>query len=428
MKKLNTAKALKLNAVIGIFWWFLFYPGFYSPDSLYFVAIARDEIDSSTVSTLYQIYLKVFTLSGEFIPLITLVNVLILTYATTHFFFSTQQNSVAGIGSSILCGTPLIGAIGVTLWQDVPFAAGFILLASFFSKRVKAGRNSSQDFLQLFIPGVLCVNLRPNGFVTILILGLLLLVFFKKKFLKTVVTMYITSATLSLGFPLIQGVPLVDRVYAQEWMRYDVMCYLGTTSRNDLNDFSTSFPGDVESWKSKEACTWFAKTELSGQEIKASTEFIPTIWREILIKEPSFIFKTHIDRHSYLIPLPLKGLPNPPFIHSVIDRNNYNLNWPNEDFTSGLRILPRIWNYFNFFFAWSGLWWVIILLLFVLRRQAIGVIPFLISTSTTLILLVFAPISDARYTLHILIMGQALLLQNILEWFLKRYTKVKHGS
>lgn len=408
-------KALKFNLLMSVVWWLLFYPGFYSADSLYFVKIARSEIESTTLTPLFQIYLKTFTLFGAYIPLVTLVNVLILAYATTQFFFSLCNSLVARIGSSLLCATPLIGSIGITLWQDVPFAAGMLLLVSFFIGLLNNYGNSKGRIAQLLIPGTICANLRPNGFVTIVLFGLVLLIFFKRNALKSAFFMCLFSTTLSLGIPLLQNQRIADVVYAQTWMRYDVMCYLAQTDVNVKTDISDFFPSGTENWQSKEACSWFANSKVSGSEIIQSTSFIPSAWFKIAINHPEFLVTTHLHRHAYLSPIPVRGLPRPPFIHTVIDENNYGLAWSPWSVSEELRIIPRVWNYFNFIFAWSGLWWAIIFLLFIFQRRVEVLIPLLISTLSSVLLFIAAPISDARYSLHILIMGQALLTKIVIE-------------
>ena len=70
---------------------------------------------------------------------------------------------------------------------------------------------------------------------------------------------------------------------------------------------------------------------------------------------------------------------------------------------------------FNFFFAYSGLWLMVIFFAAVMKRNRdflyIGILSLVLSVS----LFIFAGISDARYVLYILIAGQIIGLHALLE-------------
>jgi hypothetical protein len=105
-----------------------------------------------------------------------------------------------------------------------------------------------------------------------------------------------------------------------------------------------------------------------------------------------------------------------PFIHTTIESPGENIYFLNADLSEKLRIYPRIWNYFNFIFGYSGLWLVIIFLLAWRKRNpmylGLGLLGLVLNGG----LFVFAIISDARFSLFVLIASQLIVLVEFLEY------------
>jgi len=133
---------------------------------------------------------------------------------------------------------------------------------------------------------------------------------------------------------------------------------------------------------------------------------VPQAWLDLIKSDPLFVISTHLRRNSYLIPIPFFGLPSPPFLHSQIDQSYLNLHWAFPFFAEKARVLLRGWNYLRMVTAWAGIWLISTLTLYRSRIQKNHQAISTMVLSSIIILLVFAPIPDARYALIILILGQ----------------------
>jgi hypothetical protein len=154
---------------------------------------------------------------------------------------------------------------------------------------------------------------------------------------------------------------------------------------------------------------------LSSQENSQARGHLPKLILSLAKEDLGFLISTHLKRHQYLVPIPIYGIPRPPFIHSSIEFVNDDINWKFQDAAEKARSYIRVWNYFNFFFAYSGLWLVVIFFASIIKRSRdllyVGALSLVLSLS----LFIFAGISDARYVFYILIAGQIVGLGAFLE-------------
>jgi hypothetical protein len=104
-----------------------------------------------------------------------------------------------------------------------------------------------------------------------------------------------------------------------------------------------------------------------------------------------------------------------PFIHTTIEKADVGIEFLNPSLTESTRFYPRIWNYFNFVFGYSGLWLLIIFLMAFWKKSSaylgLGLLGLVLSSG----LFIFAIIPDGRFTLFILIVGQLLALDLVLN-------------
>jgi hypothetical protein len=199
-------------------------------------------------------------------------------------------------------------------------------------------------------------------------------------------------------------------------MRYDLSCYAATF--NDDEFFQKQFAGETtrEFWKSSQACTWFNDSEAFFKRPANQTENIPSAWLALTQKKPTFVFNTHMKRHKYLSPIPLYGPPSMPFIHTTIEYPGENIYFWNAELSEKLRIYPRIWNYFNFIFGYSG-FWLMVIFFFAWRKRnpiyyGLGVLGLVLNAG----LFVFAIIPDGRFSLFVLIAGQLIALGELTKY------------
>jgi hypothetical protein len=412
-------KSLLINAFIAILWWLAFNPGFYSGDSFGVIEMARSGNISSDSTAIWAIAVKFLTINGSHPELATLFFSQLLAFSITMFAHSIFNGKRAAWGSAVLCATPLVGAMGITLWHDIPMTSGFLLVATGCLRYVR-----KEPHAIVFLTfGLVFSSFRYNGIPTILISLILLTIFFRpKKFVFIALALTIGIGGLTTG---------LDARFSPQtsthsdglinWMRYDLSCYAATFSDEDF--FLEEFSGKttLEFWSSSQACNWFNDSEAFFKRPANLTENIPSAWLALTLKEPLFVLTTHMKRHEYLNPLPFYGPPSMPFIHTTIESPEEKIYFLNADLSEQLRIYPRIWNYFNFIFGYSGFWLMIIFVLAWRKRNpmyfGLGVLGLVLNGG----LFVFAIISDARFSLFVLISSQLIVLVEFLDYFKRKW-------
>jgi len=298
--------------------------------------------------------------------------------------------------------------MGITLWHDIPMASGFLLAAVGFQK-LKWKEAYGYFFLSA---GLIFSSFRYNGLPTLLI-TLILLIFLRqdRKIIVSAICILLVVGGLTSGLnsKFNPSIPTQSDGFIN-WMRYDLSCY-AANSKNALF-FEKEFDGrsSLQDWSSKEACTWFNKSSVFQHSSSFVHERTPSAWIKLLTLDPVFILTTHLQRNAYLNPLPIYGLPSMPFIHTTIEKADVGIEFLNPSLTESIRFYPRIWNYFNFVFGYSGLWLLIIFLIAFWKKNPIylglGLVGLVLSSG----LFIFAIIPDGRFTLFILIVGQLLTL------------------
>jgi hypothetical protein len=403
------------NWLIQIFWWVIFYPGFFSGDSFSAVDIARTGDLTNDFTTSWAIYVRVFSFHGHFIGLLTLVNGLVLVYAITRFAYSIFRLKNAAVASFILTSTPLVWGMGITLWHDILMTSGLLLVTATITKMISESlRLMSWQIFDLFL-GSMLVTFRPNGLPTLLIF-IFIFSFHLRKYSKIrFLAFSALLGTLFFCLPsyLVLNKPPINKYFAQEWMRNDISCYLSTNKESAFLENHLSGLGTVEQWQSKDACEFLNKYKLSRELGELSVNNIPKAWKELFKQKPWQVINTHLNRNAYLIPIPFTGIPNPPFIHSNIEVANQGINWMYPSIAEKVRTVVRVWNYFRPIFSWAGLWLLIASIISYIRRQYLN-LPFLICSLTLcIILFIFAPIPDGRYVLYTLIGSQMIFINEI---------------
>jgi len=267
------------------------------------------------------------------------------------------------------------------------------------------------------IPGMFLSTFRGNGLPTLFIL----LIFFvliekhiKRKRLIVLGLMFSFAAVTISGSQMNSG-GLSDSEIATSWIISDVSCYASTEKGQGFVEKNIPAVGSTDSWSSAAACTWFSDATLNSREIDQARGKLPTLLLSLAKEDLGFLISTHLKRHKYLVPIPIYGIPNPPFIHSSIEFVNDDINWKFQQVAEKARSYIRVWNYFNFFFAYSGLWLLAIFLAAIIKRNRdllyVGALSLVLSVS----LFIIAEISDARYVLYILIAGQIVGLSALFE-------------
>lgn len=411
----NLQKSLTINALIIFIWWLAFNPGFFSADSFGVIEMARSGNISSESTAIWAILVKLLSINGSHPEIATLFFSQLLGFSLTLFAHVLFKGTNAIWASGILCMTPLVGAMGITLWHDIPMTSGFLL---FVAGAVRFVKKEPYPLILLTL-GVVLSSFRYNGIPTLLLTTILLAFFFKpKKLINLALVTTIVIGGLAANLDSRFSPP--NSTFSDgliNWMRYDLSCY--AASFTDDQFFQRNFNGEAsrELWKSSQACAWFNDSDAFLKRPADLTDSIPSAWLALLNEKPLFVLTTHMKRHEYLIPLPFFGAPRMPFIHSTIEYPELDIFFWNPQLSENLRLYPRIWNYFNFFFGYSG-FWLMIIFLFAWRTQnliyfGLGVVGLVLNAG----LFVFAVIPDARFSLYVLIAGQLIAIGESIKYF-----------
>ncbi len=427
--KVKHARSARLLAwgpyVIAVLWWLCFIPGFYSADSFGALNEAAGEI-TPAYTAIWPLYLRALTVRGQFPAAATLVDVLILTYAVQFWARATLDRRLGDRISVLMTATPLVGAIGITLWHDVLMTAGLLLLAGVASStnwfRAKL---ANWDLAHLLIASAL-LCFRPNGPPTLA--AFFGLTFLLKATRQIAVCALIAGATAMAvwgGATIATGNrSLVMPVFAQEWMRSDLSCLLSRdpTLVPDATDHFAAI-GGVKAWTRSSGCWGLNPLGLRSSELHRSLEVIPGIWLNTALASPAAILRAHIDRNAYLIPVPRLHALNTPFIHSTIELPGHGIAWLNPRWSEAARTYVRLWNAGRGVLAFAGAW-LLVLMVLMRSRMDFNLGPTVLSALALAgLLFVTAPIPDARYALFILITGQAAMAAAVLDAMEKRRAK-----
>lgn len=410
--------SLLRNSFVQLIFWIIFFPGFFSGDSFGAVEMAKTGNLTNSFTASWAIYVRVFSLFGNAIGLLTLLGGLLLVFAVTHFAYAIFHKKTASITSFIFTLTPLVWGMGNTLWHDIQMTSGMLLITSFLVKVHKVQSVTRSEIWSQLIFGSILLSFRPNGLPTLLVFSVLFFILTRRSGVikNLLIAISATVLTSLIGANLILGLSPIDNYYAQEWMRNDISCFANSPQGAGFVEKNIPNVGNTETWRSEAACTFLNKAAISSAEKIQAQEFVPNAWIKLLLEDPLFVLNTHLARNAYLVPLPFYGLPKPPFLHSTIEFQDQGIYWLFPTLAEEVRAPMRLWNALRSFIAWAGLWSAITLILLVGFKRHELFVPFLMSLSLIGVLFIFAPIPDGRYALFALIVGQMAVLGRLTEW------------
>lgn len=406
------------NSLIQVISWIVFFPGFFSGDSFVAVQMARSGELTNSFTASWALYVRLFSLHGQAIGLLTLINGLLLVFAVTRFSYAILSPKIAAISSILLTLTPLVTGMGITLWHDILMTAGLLLVVSFMTKIHQGNSISRAEIYLELLLGAVLVSFRPNGLPTLLVFSFLFLLFSHvKSSVKALVTALATTSVVTLiGSSVILGLSPINDYYAQEWMRNDISCFANTPEGTGFVESNIPNIGITQEWKSADACTFLNTAKVTVEQKVAAQQYIPSAWIGLLKTDPVFVIKTHLRRNAYLIPIPIYGIPKEPFLHSTIEFKDSGIEWAFPKVAEIARAPMRIWNALRGITGWAGLWAVITFGILIRSKSRELLVPLLMSASLLGVLFIFAPIPDGRYALFVLIVGQLAFVGEFVEW------------
>jgi hypothetical protein len=425
MKKLLLAivNSKYLFVFTSLVWWGLFYPGFYSGDSFGALGQAKSGPISNVYTAVWPLTLRIITFGGRAPALGTLACVLLLSYSVAYFCQVALPKSSARLTTALLLITPGVGAMGITLWHDIPMTAGLVLTLSVTIKTSNfKARLLKLDWIHLVL-GVVLATYRPNGIATLFVFFLFLFLFNRT---TRVLKFGLFSVLVALAFSMLTTWAvgersLVSSVYAQEWMRSDVACAWATNPSKVSSEIQSEMEkiAPLSQWNNAAGCTFLNDLRFSSDQQARSTKKMPGIWFQIFKSDPIGVLKTHATRNAYLLPIPTTGAMHPPFINSIIEFPDRGISYAAPKIVSIFRPYVRAWNGLRPVTAFAGLWLAVLLgmAIFSKRTRKATLPAVAMSLALEGILFAFAPIPDGRYALPVLIVGQALALGFALDFF-----------
>ena len=415
--------SLLRNSAIQFIWWVIFFPGFFSGDSFGAVQMAKSGDLGNSFTASWALYVRIFSVHGNAIALLTLINGLVLVYSVTRLGYSLFSHRAASISTFLLTLTPIVSGMGITLWHDILMTAGIVLVTAFFINVKRDSFNAKSYIYRDLIPGAVLSSFRPNGLPTLLVFAAIYLLYLVikgiayKQIIKFLgVAIALTATVTFIGSNIILGMSPINNYFAQEWMRNDISCYADSAAGAGFVEKQIPGIGSTDSWRSSAACAFLNNAKVSGEEKEAAQKYVPSAWLKILKSDPLFLLETHLDRNAYLVPFPISGIPTEPFLHSSIEFKDQGIEWAFPAIAEKARILMRAWNAARGLTGWAGLWALVLIVLAIWRKQKALIPAIVMSIAMIEILFVVAPIPDGRYALFVLIAGQLALLGNFIEW------------
>jgi hypothetical protein len=317
--------------------------------------------------------------------------------------------------------------MGITLWHDIPMTSGMLLISTALIQLLKNRKTRRSIFINSLIPGSVLLTFRPNGLPTLVLFAICYFAYTRSStLLKPIVISIIISTLVTLtGSYLVLRETPINNYYGQFWMQYDISCFASTPEGEGFIEENLPV-ADTETWASSAACSFIGKSNLSSEQINESTKYVPGAWIKLMIQNPIFVLKTHLQRNEYLVPFIIGKPQLVPFLHSTIEIADNGIQWSNPEVAEKARAVMRAWNAARSVLAFSGMWMLLLWIQVLIFKRKEWVIPGIMSFSLSLILFVFAPIPDARYSLYVLICGQICLISVILNFWEK--LRLKYGK
>lgn len=410
--------AILRNGAISAIWWIIFYPGFYSTDSFSVLEMARTGILSNVGTAPWALLVRNLSLHGSYPGLVTCALSLMLSISMTVFFYSFLPAKNASMISLLLQATPLVSAMGITLWHDIPMTSGLLLVTAFVIRSIRFNAFTLEEAFKLMFPGMILISFRGNGLPTIILLFLFVSLFaFKRQGKKLLLVGVLISISVTyFANSYLPNSKSQDYAFATGWIANDISCYASKEKGRGFVEKALPGIGTTQTWASDAACEWFSDAKISTTDMAKARGNLVGAFIKLMQEDPKFVLVTHLKRHEYLVPIPIFGLPNPPFIHSTIEIVDSGAEWAFPTLAEKSRIAVRAWNYGNFFFAYSGLWLLVIAFAWINSRREEFLYMLVVSSILSASLFVVAGISDARYVLYILIAGQGIAINYFLGW------------
>lgn len=393
-------------------WWVIFNPGFYSADSFWVLEMANSNKISSEFTAIWAIFVKWITFQGTQPQLATLFFGIIFSCAISSLIIELFGSKSTKMFTLITFISPVSGAMGITLWHDIPMTAGLL----FFTTGILKCRYDLKFGSLYLLFGTFFSSFRYNGIPTLLVASTIILIIrFDWKKVVSVITIllpiFFITSNLNTSFASEISVSKDGLV---NWMRYDISCFFSKNGAVVESFLENPGQYSIDEISSNSACRWFSDSSTMQDRDLVSDATVTKIWWNIFKDKPFEILLMHAKRNAYLIPIPIVGVPSPPFIMSDIEFKDKELKFMLPEIVEKIRVYVRGANMLRGILAWAGLWFAILIWLdFKCKHKYLELI--VISFVLLAGLFVFAVIPDGRYVLYVLVVGHMVFLKEFLD-------------
>lgn len=330
-----------LPPTLGMIWYVILFPGNPTPDGVRSLRFAQAGVIDSWFSIPYGLILYFVTFAGQTIALLVALQGVSLYLAVSKFLSCLVSNVIRYRILSIISVLPIFWIFSFTLYHDVFFCAGVILLVSLAISNSGKHRYTPVNKLfklQLLFASFL-LSMRLNALIWVFVL-LIASTFFNKlqtstrfnlRTIQVSLLQILVISTIALGsksfIPTTQenGTSIALHIFVA-----DIKCALyneklSTTSKKELfgSDFAEQM---LKSNSSKSGCGTIDGIfeDSIGQEIENRDSWkVIRLWMRELGRNPLNIISTHMDRiwiafPQYFFPpykevnFDIELLPNPP--------------------------------------------------------------------------------------------------------------------
>lgn len=167
--------SLLRNLIVQFIFWIIFFPGFFSGDSFAAVEMAKTGDLTNSYTASWALFVRIFSLFGSSIGLLTLLGGLLLVFSITQFAYSIFAEKTAAFASFLFTLTPLIWGMGNTLWHDIQMTSGMLLVTSFMVKVHKSQNVTRWEICSQLVLGSVLLSFAPTVYLHCLYLHLSIL-------------------------------------------------------------------------------------------------------------------------------------------------------------------------------------------------------------------------------------------------------------
>jgi len=414
---------------VNLFWLLASWPISMSPDSLDVWGQVQSDDYRNDHPVTYTIFVKIFSLGGTFLPLVSAVQLLVLSSGILLTTYTLSKNlNLSTYITSIIMLTPTAGALATTLWKDVPFV-GLILIGLALLIR-------KSNFFGLFTL-TLGASFRHNGWLMLFtIAGIILIAaIFKNKYLIHYFWKIFSAGAMSFLI-IISASRLIDAKPASTWLTWSPamadLAYLASRTPNDASNIheTVALFSSGDSLARSADCTnvnglifssGFNQSELDRKMNQIIREYI-----KLIKSDPGLVLRLHLCRAQAFIPPPFSTGPSYYYWTQmiIIQPNDFDLI-PNPPIQKIREMGLALWTFWDSnlkILLWPGLISLISSLIFLvnlLRRSNFNneswIFWFLTMWAALFSVIPWSNAQDFRYALLSYLIAQIFILLTLVK-------------